>query len=123
MNNSNFEIFLNKLAEKLAKKSFVKMPKRKVTKPKQYIAPNKKEQLTVTQIETDYITEVKRSLFEAKFSKKSLKTETFWFVYTFSSLTNIGLWRKLRKNCCRTMLQSSRRFMAKRSRVETHAAS
>ena len=36
------------------------MPKRKQSvKPKQNATPNKKEQLTVTQIETDAITEVK----------------------------------------------------------------
>lgn len=35
------------------------MPKRKISKPKPNVVQNKKEQLTVTQIETDQITEVK----------------------------------------------------------------
>ncbi|CRK91496.1 CLUMA_CG005162, isoform A [Clunio marinus] len=48
------------------------MPKRKSSKPKQTIAQNKKEQLTVTQIETDYITDLSNKYWSLDKSQNDL---------------------------------------------------
>lgn len=75
------------------------MPKRKsqTSKPKLNVATNKKEQLTVSQIETDAITEVILDRKLVEIARKTEKRETFSFVYIFTAFTEILVARSVSK--------------------------